>query len=399
MVHALSSYETIDDSDFFARLPPISDFDAVTEADAYHDAPESWYVALSDVRGSTKAIEAGRYRDVNALGVASIVAVCNALPGIDLPYVFGGDGSTLLVPGTHLDACVGALRGVTRLARSAYGLELRAGIVPLAELARAGHTVRVARYQLSSHVCLAMFSGTGLPAAERWLKDPARAATCLVQDEGNADVSVEGFECRWQPVHSRRDAIVSLLVQGRSLSDEQNARIYREVLRVLSEAQSLDDSHPLSASGLALSLLGGDYSTEARLLSGSTAGPDYERASREARKKSRIGRVLIGLGASAGGFDGARYKSELIDNTDFRKFDGTLRMVLDLGELDIERLTHYLELERAAGRLYYGIHRAPSALVTCYVRSYAGNHLHFVDGADGGYALAAKALKAQLAAL
>jgi hypothetical protein len=399
MVHALSSFDTVIDADFFARLPPISDFDAVTESDAYHAAPEGWYVALSDVRGSTKAIEAGRYRDVNALGVASIVAVCNALPGIDLPYVFGGDGATLLVPGTHLDACVEALRGVTRLARSAYELELRAGIVPLAELARAGHRVRVARYQLSAHVCLAMFSGSGLPMAERWLKDPARAARYLVPDAGRADVSVEGFECRWQPVHSRRGAIVSLLVQGRSLSDEQNARVYREVLHVLSEAQSLDDSHPLSVSGLELRVLGGDYSTEARLRSGSSVGPEYERADREARKKARIGRVLIGLGASAGGFDGAHYKSELIDNTDFRKFDGTLRMVLDLGELDIERLTHYLELERAAGRLYYGIHRAPSALVTCYVRSYAGNHLHFVDGADGGYALAAKALKAQLAVL
>lgn len=399
MVHALSPYETADDSDFFARLPPLSDFDAVTRAEAYHTAPESWYVALSDVRGSTKAIEAGRYRDVNALGVASIVAVCNALPDVDLPYVFGGDGSTLLVPGTHLEACSEALRGVARLARSAYDLELRAGVVSLAELARAGHGVRVARFQLSSHVCLAMFSGTGLPVAERWLKDPARAPSYLVQDEGCAEVSVEGFECRWQPVNSRRGSIVSLLVQGRSLSDEQNARIYREVLRVLSEAQSLPDSHPLSVSGLELRVLGGDYSTEARLLSGSAAGPDYERARSTARKKSRIGRLLIGLGASAGGFDGARYKSELLDNTDFRKFDGTLRMVLDLGQLDIERITDFLERERVAGRLYYGLHRAPSALVTCYVRSYAGNHLHFVDGADGGYALAAKALKAQAAAL
>jgi hypothetical protein len=33
------------------------------------------------------------------------------------------------------------------------------------------------------------------------------------------------------------------------------------------------------------------------------------------------------------------------------------------------------------------------------VKSYDGNHLHFVDGAEGGYALAAKQLKAQLQAL
>jgi hypothetical protein len=33
------------------------------------------------------------------------------------------------------------------------------------------------------------------------------------------------------------------------------------------------------------------------------------------------------------------------------------------------------------------------------VQSYNGNHLHFVDGSDGGYALAARELKKRLAAL
>ena len=49
-----------------------------------------------------------------------------------------------------------------------------------------------------------------------------------------------------------------------------------------------------------------------------------------------------------------------------------------------------------AGRLAYGLHRSSAALITCLVRSYAGQHLHFVDGADGGYALAARELAAQL---
>ena len=40
---------------------------------------------------------------------------------------------------------------------------------------------------------------------------------------------------------------------------------------------------------------------------------------------------------------------------------------------------------------------AIAALMTCFVRSYQGNHVHFVDGSNGGYALAAKQLKAQLA--
>jgi hypothetical protein len=45
------------------------------------------------------------------------------------------------------------------------------------------------------------------------------------------------------------------------------------------------------------------------------------------------------------------------------------------------------------------MHRSPAALVTCLVRSYDGDHVHFVDGSDGGYALAAKQMKAQLAEL
>jgi hypothetical protein len=43
------------------------------------------------------------------------------------------------------------------------------------------------------------------------------------------------------------------------------------------------------------------------------------------------------------------------------------------------------------------MHTAPSALITCFVKAYAGDHVHFVDGANGGYALAARQLKKQLA--
>jgi hypothetical protein len=42
------------------------------------------------------------------------------------------------------------------------------------------------------------------------------------------------------------------------------------------------------------------------------------------------------------------------------------------------------------------MHKSREALLTCIVQSYNGNHLHFVDGSDGGYALAARELKSRL---
>ena len=385
------------EEEFFARLPEITRFLEVTDPRRYSEAPRSWLLVLTDVRGSTKAIEAGRYRDVNALGVASIVALCNGLKGLDLPYVFGGDGATVLVPGTRSESVHKVLRGVKALAREAFALELRAGVVPLAALADSGHVARVARFRASEHTRLAMFSGSAFSAAESWVKDPQRGADYEVSEGGEADADFEGFECRWQPVASRRGTMMSLLVMALAGEERERVATYHDVLEALEALVERELARPVQREGLRFSGFFDGYSTEARVRAKSANGEAYERARRHARKKTLIGRLLTFLGKSAGGFDGERYKDELVENTDFRKFDEMLRMVLDVSHGELSAVRAHLESERAAGRIAYGIHEAPAALITCLVRSYEGDHVHFVDGSDGGYALAAKQLKAQLA--
>jgi hypothetical protein len=44
----------------------------------------------------------------------------------------------------------------------------------------------------------------------------------------------------------------------------------------------------------------------------------------------------------------------------------------------------------------YGLHISDRALMTCLVFERNGRQVHFVDGADGGYALAAKEMKQKL---
>ena len=60
----------------------------------------------------------------------------------------------------------------------------------------------------------------------------------------------------------------------------------------------------------------------------------------------------------------------------------------------IEQLCHEW---KSKGWIVYGIHLSDSALITCQFDSFDdGKHMHFIDGGNGGYALAAKTLKSQL---
>ena len=380
---------------FFSELPELTAFEDAVSTHRHTQAPEDWHVVITDVKGSTKAIESGRYKDVNAVGVASIIALRNAIPDLELPYVFGGDGATILLPETRLEPMRTALRGVRDVARDAFGLDLRASHVPIARLKKYGHPLLVGRYRLSPHIVLAALSGRGVSVAEEWVKDPLRGEEFSVSAEGPAEANLEGFECRWQPAPSVRGKMVSLLVVA--LGDlESREETYRKTLAAIDSLTGDGARHPLSSSSLRLRTLTDDFSTEAKLLSGQAAGKKYRESSRRAKRSALLGRGLLQFKMSAGSFDGTKYVSEFLQNTDFQKFDEALRMVIDLTVEDITRLQRYLRDQFARGKLAYGLHQSSEALITCMVKSYSGDHVHFVDGADGGYALAAKQLKEQL---
>jgi hypothetical protein len=384
---------------FYAALDEITEFRDVMDLTRHATPPASSLIVLTDVAGSTKAIEAGRYKDVNALGVASIVALCNAMRDVELPFMFGGDGATLLVPASRRAAAERALRGVRSLAESAFGMTLRASVVPLAELLGDGHIARVARFRASEHIRLAMFSGSAFSQAERWLKDPERAPRYAVSADGESAADFDGFECRWRPLASQRGHTVSLIVRALAPTEAERTQTYRNLLHAFDRIVDADACHPVKLNELELEGWLGDFSVEARVRAGGASGPEYSAARRSARKQTFVGKLLTASGLAAGGFDGKLYKRDLIKNCDFRKFDDTLRMVVDLNVAEIYRLESRLSAEHRAGRLAYGLHRSNAALITCLVRSYSGSHVHFVDGSDGGYALAAQELKAQLEAL
>ncbi|MGQ0749340.1 MAG: DUF3095 domain-containing protein [Betaproteobacteria bacterium] len=390
---------THDSVHFYRDLPALSSFAEATEARLYVDVPGDWWIVIADVVGSTRAIQAGAYKNVNTVGVACIAAVVNVDRGIDLPFVFGGDGATLAIPEVLRERVECALRAVQRLARESFGFALRAGLVSVNELARQGHWVRLAKVRQSAHATQPALSGRGWDEAERWIKVPGAPGMRSVEEgSGAAEASFEGFECRWQGVPSFNDHKLSLLIAAISHDADENLATYRRALERIQDIYGeVAQYHPLRADHMRLTFSPGLLSHEWRVRS--THMSVWQRAAYFTRMvlQNAAGIWLFARPRDKVHAPWDRYREELVENSDFRKFDGMLRMVMDGSESQSERLQDFLEQEYLDERLVYGMHKSREALVTCIVQSYSGNHLHFVDGSDGGYAVAARQLKQRLA--
>lgn len=382
------------DESFFAEIPSLERFAEVPDPSWYRQAPASWALIITDVEGSTKAIEEGRYKDVNALGVASIVAVRNAMPDVDMPFVFGGDGATMLCPKSRLPQVEPALRGLQERATNAFQLGMRAGIVPIDQLLEAGHNVLVARYRASEHATFAMFAGSGLTEGEHWVKDPQRGTEFAVQP-GAAAADFAGFECRWEPIPSEKGEVVCILVQAIASDRSEAAEVYKAIITKL-ESILEGDGRPVGVERLKVATGASAYRTEAALKTGHGKGVSHSFTKLKTMAMARMAKGA--MENDTDGFVHGAYRQEVAANTDFRKFDDTLRMVLDVTLDQKAAIEAFLMTEHEAGRVVFGVHGAPSATMTCVITKREGDHVHFVDGSDGGYALAAKQMKAQIKA-
>lgn len=91
--------------------------------------------------------------------------------------------------------------------------------------------------------------------------------------------------------------------------------------------------------------------------------------------------------------DWKKYFEGVLTQVDDRKFDDVLRTVIDCTPQDWTSLEAELLRLRDEGRITYGAHVSREMLMTCMVLDRELRHLHFVDGANGGYAMAARQLK------
>jgi hypothetical protein len=381
---------------FYENLKGFSQFSQLTDESYYVPAPDDWYVVITDVKGSTQAIADGRYKEVNLVGAAAIIAVLNTTGRIPIPYAFGGDGATMLIPAHMIDSVKETLSAVQAKVKAIFDMELRAGCVKISDLYAKKAWLKVAKFHLSPAISQAAFQGTALALAETWLKKgggPVINCTATNADDAN----LEGLECRWQPIQNRHGTMVSLLVRVTPEHEANAWNLYGDIMKQIADIYpEAPDAFPVQANRMQMTFDYSKLSKEAKIRAGQNP-VSYAIYLLLMYIQNMLGSYSFRTGKKVGTFDGQKYLAEMAANSDAKKFDEMLRMVLDSTIEQKASLESMLKVRQKKGEIVYGIHESSQALMTCLVFSLAGNHVHFVDGADGGYALAAKQMKQQIA--
>ncbi|HET9433341.1 MAG TPA: DUF3095 family protein, partial [Chitinophagaceae bacterium] len=159
---------------FYSRLPvneiPLSDL--LTEEHLFFKVPENWYVVITDIKKSTRAVEDGKFETVNLLATGSIVAVLNIAykANLPVPFFFGGDGATFIIPESILSDTLQALRIHQENTQKNYSLTLRIGCVPVTDIYKKGHPLRITKLRASQLFSIPIVLGDGLAYAEKVIK-------------------------------------------------------------------------------------------------------------------------------------------------------------------------------------------------------------------------------------
>ena len=383
-------------ADWLATAPTIADFQRLSEIGAYVPAPDDWLIGVADIVGSTDALAAGKYKAVNMVGAAVIAAVRNALGTLDFPFVFGGDGVTFLVAPDQRAQTEKALAACAIWSTEAMSLDLRVGLISVGDVRSASQDentpsdVRVAWHAPSPNVRYAMFTGGGVGWAERALK---RGDIFIPPAPPGTVPDLTDLSCRWAPIPTRQDQMVSLiLLPAPERPPGAFASAADAVLKLL--AQRLKrGGHPIPSAGPDFGFRANGIDLERRALFGTRRRwQDWWKL----RFFYALAWLLLTWRLKLGDFDPERYRQETGENADFRKFEDGLKLTIDCDNETFAALEELLEEHAQQGSIFFGLSQQDSAIMTCIVPSAnEADHIHFVDGAGGGYAAAASGLKAR----
>jgi len=374
---------------FYSRIAVnnISLSDLFTSEHLFYRIPESWHVVITDVKDSTEAVKKGLHETINLVATGSIVAVMNIVynANLTIPFFFGGDGATFIIPETMLAPALKALFQHRENTQSEFNLDLRVGHVTVSEIYNNKEDLKISKLKTSAQFEIPVLLGNGLVYAEKKIKGKDYQFEVLT---GNTEeLNMEGMQCRWNKIMPPENysEVVSLLVMARE--NVNPAMAFKKVMDAIEKIYGTPQKRsPISISKLKLKATLAKISHEMR-----------------ARIEGfRIFYVLFNwIKTSLGYFyfktkKGQKYLASLVEMSDILVIDGRINTVISGNAHQRELLENALNKIEKDGEIIYGLHVSKESVMSCYVRNMDDRHIHFVDGAEGGYTKAAGVIKQKM---
>lgn len=377
---------------FFTRLPvneiPLSDL--LTEEHLFFKIPANWSVIITDVKNSTAAVRNGLHETVNLVATGSIVALLNIAykSNITVPFFFGGDGATFIVPPIILPQVQQALLHHRDNTKESFNLDLRVGTVAVSEIYEKGHDLRISKLRTSDLFAIPVVLGEGLTYAEKIIKGEDYLFTPLPAEEAELDLS--GMQCRWDKIKPPENnyEVVSLLVLARKGVNQSQAfkRVFDRMDEIYGEQKI---RKPITVSKLKLKGTLAKIGLEMR----TRLGGFYPWYLLRTWIKTSLGKIYFRTKK------GRTYLTRLVDLSDTLVIDGKINTVITGTPAQRESLIAALNQIEEEGEITYGLYVSTESVMSCYVRNLNDRHIHFIDGADGGYTKAAGVVKQKLIAI
>lgn len=379
----------VDPDHFYANLTankiPLSEL--LVSAKLFNPVPEDWFVIITDIKNSTAAVSGGLHENVNFVATGSIVTVLNIAfkAGITIPFFFGGDGATFLIPKSITDKTMSALLLYKANILQNYTLDLRVGIMSVKEIYIKGYELQISKFSSTGVFSIPIVLGQGLNYAEQIIK-----ADDYLSASGNAgtdELDLSGMQCRWDKIAppENTEEIVTLIVIEQKNIDQSIA--FSKVISHIDKIYGTQEARqPISIPKLIFKTSFNNLGQEMRTRLG----------------KVNFFELIKTWFINLYGYiyfrteSGKNYLNKLVEMSDTLVIDGRINTVISGTEQQRLALQSALNGMEDANEILYALYVSKESVMSCYVRDLEDDHIHFVDGSEGGYTKAASILKHKL---
>ena len=367
--------------------------DLLADESDFSEIPNTWHVVVVDIKNSTKAVDEGKHHQINLTATGAIISVLNTIrkekKNIEIPYFFGGDGATFIIPTFLLKKITVVLENYSLHIKRNIDLTLRVGHIPVQDLINQKTILKIVKHQLTEQLAIPIVLGNGLKKAEEIIKSTFIEIEDI--DFKKDLLNLEGMECRWKEINptQTQKKVVCLLLD--SVNEKDQRIIYRGILTKMDTIfGTFNSRQPIKTTSLKLNFSLSKIWKEMKV----TLADKNLKYLFKNWLKTLVGKWYFNISE-----DGKQYLNQVGQLSHTFMLDGMINTIFTAEQPKIDVFVTYLNQLEKEHKIIYGLHVTHASVMSCYVLDRKTKHAHFVDGTEGGYTSAAKMFKTKMKAL